>query len=214
MKRLLAALMIITACVFSQAVICFSEESASLSYQMEIEILENEQAAEIRVSVTYLNKTGNTLENLMFSVPANCLRRESTLPYDNDTLEKAFPFGYAPGGMDIKSIRVDGRDADWAVSGENEAYLRVPVSLENGKLAQMHHRNCEDYAFKMAVVKEDNSAENYIVQSDYFGLFIDAVIEFFETGVIPVPAYQTIGVIALIEAAKKACQNLFEWINV
>lgn len=135
MKRLLAALMIITACVFSQAVICFSEESASLSYQMEIEILENEQAADIRVSVTYLNKTGNTLENLMFSVPANCLRRESTLPYDNDTLEKAFPFGYAPSGMDIKSIRVDGRDADWAVSGENEAYLRVPVSLESGKSA-------------------------------------------------------------------------------
>lgn len=132
MKRLFAALIMITACVFSQAVICFSEENARLSYRMEIEILENEQAADIRASVTYLNETGETLENLMFSVPANCFRRESTLPYDNDTLEKAFPFGYAPGGMDIRSVRVNGQDADWAVSGENEAYLRVPVTLENG----------------------------------------------------------------------------------
>lgn len=97
---------------------------------------------------------------------------------------------------------------------DKEEHPSFVIEFENGKLAQMHHRNCEDYAFKMTVVKEDNSAENYIVQSDYFGLFIDAVIEFFETGVIPVPAYQTIGVIALIEAAKKACQNLFEWINV
>lgn len=133
MKRLLTALILITACVLSQAVICFSEENAPLSYRMEIGILENEQAADIRVWVTYTNQTGETLENLLFFVPANCLRRESTLPYDNDTLEKAFPFGYAPGGMDIRSIRVDGKDANWAVSGENEAYLRVPALLENGK---------------------------------------------------------------------------------
>lgn len=133
MKRLWIALILITACVLSQAVICFSEENAPLSYRMEIEILENEQAANLRVLVTYTNQTGETLESLLFSVPANCFRRESTLPYDNDTLEKAFPFGYAPGGMDIRSIRVDGKDTDWAVSGENEAYLRVPVSLKNGE---------------------------------------------------------------------------------
>lgn len=133
MKRRIVALILITACVLSQAVICFSEESGALSYRMEIDILENEQAANIRVSVFFLNQTGAALENLMFSLPANCFRRESTLPYDNDTLEKAFPFGYAPGGADIRSICVDGKAADWAVSGENEAYLRVPVSLENGQ---------------------------------------------------------------------------------
>lgn len=133
MKRLVTALILITACVLSQAVICFSEENARLSYRMEIEVLENEQAANIRMQVLYTNQTGKTLENLMFFAPANCFRRESTLPYDNETLEKAFPFGYAPGGMDIRRICVDGKNVDWAVSGENEAYLRVPVSLENGK---------------------------------------------------------------------------------
>ncbi|MBR3928284.1 MAG: hypothetical protein IKJ65_04695 [Clostridia bacterium] len=142
MKRLIFALILITACVLSQAVICFSEEAAPVSYQMEIEILEAEQAANIRAVVKYKNQTGQTLENLLFSIPANCFRRESTLPYDNETLESAFPFGYAPGGADIRSIRVDGKDALWAVSGENEAYIRVPVSLENGEFCTVQF----DYA--------------------------------------------------------------------
>ena len=70
MKRRIVALILITACVLSQAVICFSEESGALSYRMEIDILENEQAANIRVSVFFLNQTGAALENLMFSLPA------------------------------------------------------------------------------------------------------------------------------------------------
>ena len=137
MKRVYLALFLITACVLSQAVICFSEENASVTYKMEIDILENEQAAHINACVTYQNQTGDALENLYFALPANCFRRESTLPYDNDTLTKAFPYGYAPGGCDIKSIRVNGESAEWAVSGENEAYLRVPVSVKNGETCQI-----------------------------------------------------------------------------
>lgn len=133
MKRLLIALLLITACALAQAVVCFSEEDAPVAYRMEIEIYEEEQAANIRMSVNYTNHTGETLKNLMFRAPANCFRRESTLPYDNETLEKAFPFGYAPGGMDIRSIRVNGEDADWAVSGENEAFIRVPANLKAGE---------------------------------------------------------------------------------
>lgn len=137
MKRFILALLMITACVLSQAVICFSEENGKISYRMEIEYLQSEQSANICAVVTYQNQTGKTLENLLFSIPANCFRRESTLPYDNETLESAFPFGYAPGGMDIKSIRVNGKEALWAVSGENEAFIRVPVALENGKTCEI-----------------------------------------------------------------------------
>lgn len=132
MKRFFLALILITACAFAQAVVCFSEETTPTSYEMEIVLFESEQAANISLRVTYCNTTGEPLNHLMFSLYANCFRRESTLPYDNDTLIKAFPYGYAPGGMDIKSIRVDGEEAMWAVSGENEAYLRVPVALESG----------------------------------------------------------------------------------
>ena len=137
MKRVLTALFLITACVFSQAVICFSEENACISYKMEIDIFESEQAAHIKSHVTYQNQTGETLENLFFVLPANCFRRESTLPYDNDTLVKAFPYGYAPGGCEIRSIRVNGENAHWAVSGENETYIRVPVFLEMGKICEI-----------------------------------------------------------------------------
>ncbi len=142
MKRVFLALFLITACVLSQAVICFSEENAPVAYQMEIDIFENEQAAHIKTHITYQNHTGETLENLFFALPANCFRRESALPYDNDTLIQAFPYGYAPGGCEIESIRVNGESADWAVSGENEIYIRVPVSLEMDEVCEIEF----DYA--------------------------------------------------------------------
>ena len=137
MKRVFLALFLITACVLSQAVICFSEENACVSYQMEIDIFENEQAAHIKTLVTYQNQTGEALENLFFALPANSFKRESTLPYDNDTLTKAFPYGYAPGGCEMKHIRVNGRNVHWAVSGENEIYIRVPVSVETGQICEI-----------------------------------------------------------------------------
>lgn len=133
MKRALTALLLITACAFAQAVVCFSEGSASIAYDMNIEILDYEKAARISVRIDYENRTQKDLKNLMFSMPANVFRRESTLPYDNDTLEKAFPFGYAPAGADIHSVSVNGTEADWAVSGENEAYIRVEANLKKGE---------------------------------------------------------------------------------
>ena len=137
MKRALIALFLITACALAQAVVCFSEEKANLSYDMTVEILENEQAALIDTKVVYLNATGEKLSSVWFSAPFNVFRRESTLPYDNDTLEKAFPFGYAPGGGDIQGVYVNGEAADWAVSGDNEAYIRVEADVKSGDTAEI-----------------------------------------------------------------------------
>lgn len=97
---------------------------------------------------------------------------------------------------------------------DTEKHPTFVIEFTNGKLAQMYHRNSEDCGFRMTVVKEDNMAVNYIINSDYFGLFIDAVVEFFDTGVIPVKSEQTIGVIALIEKANQALKEPFKWFEI
>ncbi len=61
---------------------------------------------------------------------------------------------------------------------------------------------------------EDGTNENITVESPYFELFIKAMLEFFKTGIIPVPHEQTIAVIAVIEAAKKARENPYEWFEI
>lgn len=52
------------------------------------------------------------------------------------------------------------------------------------------------------------------VKSDFFRVFIDALIAFFETGEVPVPHEETIAVMAIREAALKALERPGEWIAV
>jgi hypothetical protein len=69
-------------------------------------------------------------------------------------------------------------------------------------------------SFRVTTCYEDNTGDIYEIKSDYFSLFIDAMIEFFDTGIVPVPHEQTIDVIAVREAGFKAFENPFTWINI
>ena len=66
----------------------------------------------------------------------------------------------------------------------------------------------------MTVVDEENKAKCYVIQSDFFGRFIKAMIQFFETAKAPVTHEQTIDVIAVRTAAIKACETPFEWVEL
>jgi len=149
MKKALIALAI-AVCVLTQAVCCISEEPARTQYRIDLFMNEKDLSFDVYQSVYYTNQTGGTLSSVCFSLPANCFRRESTLPYDNDTLVSAFPNGYAPGGAEIHQITVNGQNAEWAVSGENECFLRVGVPLLPGE-------SCE-IAFSYTLLLSENNA--------------------------------------------------------
>ena len=59
-----------------------------------------------------------------------------------------------------------------------------------------------------------NNAKEFVVKSDFFGNFIDNLLQFFETGVVPVPHEQTVQVIAIREAGLKAMEKPYTWIPV
>ncbi len=132
MMRRLLSLLLITACVFAQAVLLNSAEASGderIRYEFKILLLKEEQAASIHQKVTYKNQTGQPLSRLMFSLYPNVFRREATLPYDNASLEQAFPYGYVPGGIEFQNITANGNPVRWGVQGDNETFLRVEVSL-------------------------------------------------------------------------------------
>ena len=58
------------------------------------------------------------------------------------------------------------------------------------------------------------TAKAYSIESDFFALFIDAMIKFFDTGETPVTPEQTIDVIAVREAGIKALEKPFVWVEV
>ena len=96
----------------------------------------------------------------------------------------------------------------------DEAHPSLLIEFEDGRIAQMYHRIDKSYTFSITVCYEDNTADIYKIESSYFSLFIDAMIEFFDTGIVPVPKEQTIDVIAVRAAGFKAFETPYTWINI
>ena len=86
------------------------------------------------------------------------------------------------------------------------------IEFEDGRRAHMHQGN--KLAFRLTAVDRNNDATDEVIASDYFGLFIKALIKFYDTGVVPVPHSQTIDVIAVREAGLKAMNTPFTWVEV
>ena len=86
------------------------------------------------------------------------------------------------------------------------------IKFEDGRYAQMYQTN--DSPFRITVNKEDNSSNIYTIESDFFRLFLNELINFFDTGVVPVSYEQTIDVIAVREAGLKAMNTPYKWVDV
>ena len=96
----------------------------------------------------------------------------------------------------------------------DEKHPSYMVQFEDGRLVQMHHRDDKGRTFRITTVAENNKAVHHEIKSDFFGLFIQAMIRFFETGEAPVTHAQTIDVIAIRAAAVNACGTPFRWIEL
>jgi hypothetical protein len=89
------------------------------------------------------------------------------------------------------------------------------IEFEDGRQASMFNRICVPCAFRFLVLNEHNRGDiEYVIKSRYFDRFIDDVIKFFDTGVVPVPHEQTVQVIAIREAGIKAKKTPFTWVEV
>jgi len=124
--------------------------SAPDRYEISAEFLEDEQALRVSQRLVYVNRTGEMLDRVEFSVYGNMFRRASALMYESGTIAAAFPEGYAPGGIELSGIAVNGRAADWGMIGENELFLRVACQLEDGE-------SCE-FGFEYTLLLTKNAA--------------------------------------------------------
>lgn len=130
-------------------------------------------------------------------------------------------FSEGPGTLEVYSIHqiepvihlMNARAQRLMFLGD-EKHPSYIVQFADGRLAQMSHRVDEKKTFAMTIVDADNKAVRHEVKSNYFGLFIDAMIRFFETGEVPVSHEQTVDVIAVRAAAIQACKTPFRWIEL
>ena len=136
----LAALLAGGAIISAVISFAYADESAPVQnhYAFEIEYLENEQALRISQRLAYTNETNGHLDRVIFYAPANLMRRQSALSY-NDAAADCYPYEYAPGGIDLTEVRVNGEKNDYGFQGENEMYLRVACDIPAGESRAIAH---------------------------------------------------------------------------
>ena len=122
--------------VFSAVVSALSEEAAGAPVRHEcaisMEYLPDEQALHITQRLIYANPSDRPLEAVTFYCAGNVFRRQSALIEAGDDLERVYFDGYAPAGVDLRSVRCDGEAADFGFQGEDETYLRVDCDVAPG----------------------------------------------------------------------------------
>ena len=128
-------------------------------------------------------------------------------------------YSRGPGVYEIYSIHqiepiislMNSRAKRVMATGDMKAPALV-IEFECGRFAHMYQ--CAELGFELTVADKENTAKAYSIESDFFALFIDAMIKFFDTGETPVTPEQTIDVIAVREAGIKALENPFVWVEV
>ncbi len=109
----------------------FAEENPRCD--MQLTVLEGLGAVSASQTVKYRNGTGQPIDQMIFQLAPNSLRRETTAPYESETIIDAYPDGFAAGGVELHSVQFNGQAADWGVQGTDEATLRVACSLAPGE---------------------------------------------------------------------------------
>ena len=113
--------------------VAYGETAVRDQYELNIQYMEDEQALRISQRLVYHNQTENALDRVVFTAAANVFRRETALNYENDDLNSVFPYGFAPGGIEMSAVQVNGETADWGWQGDEETALRVSCQLNPGE---------------------------------------------------------------------------------
>lgn len=140
MTRLLALILCIllagTAVVGALVSIAYAQEEPGNQTEIRLTVEEGAQGLRAFQITRYVNRTGRRLEQVIFALGANTLRRLSTAPFEDGQLAQAYPQGFNVGGVQMDNVLVNGQQADWGVQGQGESFLRVACDAAPGEEIQ------------------------------------------------------------------------------
>ena len=127
---------------------------------------------------------------------------------------------WGPGTYDMYSIHqlepivsLMGYDARRVMFLGDEQFPSMLVEFDGGRRVQIANFPM-GAPFIMSIGYMDNATKQITLESDYFSNFIDALIEFFRTGNIPVPHEETLAVISIRAAGIRAMKTPYQWVEI
>lgn len=109
-------------------------------YEIEVEFNPINKSYSAYQKVTYVNSTGNKLDEVYFHLYPNAYKKVETAPilFNEDALSK----GYVPGYIEIEEIKVEGEKAKYSIEGQGDTILKIDLlsPLENEKKIEIEFK--------------------------------------------------------------------------
>lgn len=106
-------------------------------------------------------------------------------------------------GTDVKRVM-------WTGTEQTPSLL---IGYADGRQATINLYGWES-PFNMALRYESGASRFVKIESDFFGAFIDNLIQFFDTGKPPVPHEETIAIATILEVGLKAAETPYQWVQL
>ncbi len=109
-------------------------ERLKSAYDIEWMLDAQKKTFDGRQTVDYVNAETVPLSEIYFHLYPNYFSSEETAPFESSERTTAYPNGFSPGSISIKSISVGGKAADYRLEGDAQGILRLalPQPLESG----------------------------------------------------------------------------------
>jgi len=124
-----------------------------------------------------------------------------------------------PGLFDIYAIHM--LEPLYMLMGRAKRVLALGNSSAPTLLYDYADSNCAvlnffdyDVGFSSAIRYKDGSCKNLLFDSEYFKAFAAELVKFFETGKPPVSISETMDIMSMLDAGRKATNNSGVWINI
>jgi hypothetical protein len=86
-------------------------------------------------NVMYTNRESTALKEVYFHLYPNAYRSQDTAPFEKQDMASAYPNGFSAGGIDIKSVKINGKPVSFEITGRDNTVMKLilPSLLQNGR---------------------------------------------------------------------------------
>ncbi len=147
----------------------------------------------LRFASEYKDMSKNDIQNIASWGPG---------PFENYSIHQIEPI-----------VALMGTDAKRVMYVGTENWPALVIEFTGGRRAILSHHGWE-CPFSMTVNLKDGTSQTITVQSDYFHLFVEQMVDFFLTGDVKVSHAETVAVISIREAGLKAAKKPETWVEI
>lgn len=96
-------------------------------YDLEARFVEKDNTLQVIQRTTYFNKHSKDFETIYFHLYPNAYGDKENLPFPSDEMEFAYPKGFEPGNIEIKNVKVQGKQVKYDVEGQQKTILKIDL---------------------------------------------------------------------------------------